>query len=287
MKQEIWFIINPSSGISNKKRIENQIRKYLDSEKYMYSIFYTDYSGHGSELAKQGISEKVNVICAVGGDGTVHEIATALIQSDVKLAIIPCGSGNGFARHFNISERVKKSIKIINQGNFTRIDTATINNIPFIQVAGVGYDAKIAFDIVNNTFRGLFKYLLLIIKSYFSYKGVSIHANEKVDRYFMATVANTKEYGNGFQISPTSKADDGKLELVLVKKPPIYDLTWMTLRFLLGTSSCSKYVETIQLEEITFSTDSGHFQMDGEGFLNKFSELNFQIVPKSLFVIHP
>ena len=103
----------------------------------------------------------------------------------------------------------------------------------------------------------------------------------------MATINNTKEFGNGFQISPTSKADDGKLELILVKKPPIFDLPWMTLRFLLGTSTKSNYVKTLQVENITFSTDSDHFQMDGEGFLNKFTELHFQIVPKSLFVIHP
>jgi diacylglycerol kinase family enzyme len=89
MKQEIWFIINPTSGISNKKRIENQIKNYLDSSKYSYTILYTNYAGHGSELAKQAILEKVNVICAVGGDGTVHEIAVALIHSNVKLAIIP------------------------------------------------------------------------------------------------------------------------------------------------------------------------------------------------------
>jgi diacylglycerol kinase (ATP) len=287
MKQQIWFIINPTSGISNKKRVENQIRKYLDSSKYHFSIIYTEYAGYGSELAKQGIIEKIDIICAVGGDGTVHEIAVALIHSDVKLAIIPCGSGNGFARHFKISERIKQSIKVINQGNFTKIDTAKINSVPFIQVAGVGYDAKIAFDMVNNQFRGLFKYLILIIKSYFSYKGITINLNNKVDRYFMVTIANTKEFGNGFQISPTSKADDGKLEFVLVKKPPIYDFPWMTLRFLLGTSSNSNYVETIQVQEITFSTDSKHFQMDGEGYLNKFTELHFQIVPKSLFVIHP
>jgi YegS/Rv2252/BmrU family lipid kinase len=287
MKQQIWFIINPTSGISNKKRVENQIRKYLNSSKYHFSIIYTEYAGHGSELAKQGITEKVDIICAVGGDGTVHEIAVALIHSDVKLAIIPCGSGNGFARHFNISERIKKSIKVINQGNFTKIDTATINSVPFIQVAGVGYDAKIAFDIVNNRFRGLPKYILLIVKSYFSYRGVTIELNGKVDRFFMATINNTKEFGNGFQISPTSKADDGKLEFILVKKPPIFDLPWMTLRFLLGTSAKSNYVKTLQVENISFSTDSGYFQMDGEGYLNKFTELHFQIVPKSLFVIHP
>ena len=104
MKQEIWFIINPTSGISNKKRIETLIRKYVDKLKFNVSVIYTNYLGHATEIAQQGITQKVNVICAVGGDGTVHEIAVALIHSDVKLAIIPCGSGNGFARHFNISE---------------------------------------------------------------------------------------------------------------------------------------------------------------------------------------
>lgn len=287
MKQEIWFIINPTSGISNKQHIENKIRSYLDFSKYTCSIFHTEYAGHACELAKQGILQNVDIICAVGGDGTVHEIGVSLIHSDVKLAIIPCGSGNGFARHFSISERIKKSIEIINRGNYSKVDTGLVNDIPFIQNAGVGYEAKIAYDMVSEKFRGLVKYLFLIVKSYFVYRGIQIEVNNKVNHYFMATVTNTKEFGNGFQISPTSIANDGKLELVLVKKPPVYDLPWMTFRFLSGTLNHSKYVDIMQVEEITLSTDSDYFQMDGEGFLNKFEKLHFQIIPYSIFVIHP
>jgi len=287
MKQEIWFIINPTSGISNKKRIESYIRKHVDKLKFNVSVFYTDYLGHATEIAQKGITQKVNIICAVGGDGTVHEIAVALIHSDVKLAIIPCGSGNGFARHFNISENVKKSIHVINEGNFSKIDTCLVNNIPFIQVAGIGYDAKIAFDMVNNKLRGLVKYLILIMRSYFSYKGISVTLDNKTENYLMVTVANTKEYGNGFKISPTSHAADGLLELILVKKASVIDFPFQVIRFLLGKSNDSKYVKMKQFTEIQFSTDSLYFQMDGEGSKNEFIDLNYRIVPKSLFVIHP
>lgn len=287
MKQEIWFIINPTSGISNKKRIESIIRSKIDTSLFNFSIHYTQHQGHASEIAKKGIKDHIDVICAVGGDGTVHEIAVELIHSPIKLAIIPCGSGNGFARHFNISERVKKSIKIINSGNFTKIDTCLVNNVPFIQVAGIGYDAKIAFDMVDNKWRGLLKYVMLTLKSYFSYKGVTITLNHETSNYFMVSVANTKEFGNGFQISPTSNASDGKLELVLVKKAAIVDLPFQIIRFLLGNSHRSKYVTTTEFKKLNFSTDSPYFQMDGEGNLNEFKELTFEIIPKSLFVIHP
>ena len=287
MKQKIWFIINPTSGISNKKRIESYIRKNLDKGKFDFSIQYTSYKDHGSEIAKKGISEKIDVICAVGGDGTVHEIAVALIHSKVKLAIIPCGSGNGFARHFKITERVKKSIEIINTGNFSKIDTCLVNDLPFIQVAGIGYDAKIAFDMVNNKIRGLVKYLILILKSYFSYNGIALTLDNKTANYFMVTVANTKEFGNGFQISPTSHAADGQLELVLVKKATILDFPFQVLRFLYGNSNKSKYVTTIQFTELQFSTNSSYFQMDGEGSRNETTEFYYRVVPQSLFVIHP
>lgn len=287
MKQEIWFIINPTSGISNKKRIESYIRKYVDKLKFNISIIYTNYLGHATEIAQQGITQKVNVICAVGGDGTVHEIAVALIHSDVKLAIIPCGSGNGFARHFNISENVKKSIHVINKGNFSKIDTCLVNDIPFIQVAGIGYDAKIAFDMVNNKLRGLIKYLILIMRSYFSYKGISVTFGDKTENYLMVAVANTKEFGNGFKISPSSHAADGLLELILVKKASVIDFPFQVIRFLFGKSNDSKYVTMKQFKEIQFSTDSLYFQMDGEGSKNEWIDFKYRIVPKSLFVIHP
>lgn len=287
MKQEIWFIINPTSGISNKKRIETQIQKYVDKLKFNVTVIYTNYLGHATEIAQHGITQKVNVICAVGGDGTVHEIAVALIHSDVKLAIVPCGSGNGFARHFNISENVKKSIHVINEGNFSKIDTCLVNDIPFIQVAGIGYDAKIAFDMVNNKLRGLIKYLILIMRSYFSYKGISVTFGDKTENYLMVAVANTKEFGNGFKISPTSHAADGLLELILVKKASVIDFPFQVIRFLVGKSNDSKYVTMKQFTEIQFSTDSLYFQMDGEGSKNEFIDFKYRIVPKSLFVIHP
>jgi diacylglycerol kinase (ATP) len=286
MKEEIWFIINPISGISNKKRIESKIHKFLDKEKYNYSIIYTEYREHGSELSKKAIENKIDVVCAVGGDGTVHEVATALIHSNVKLAIIPSGSGNGFAHHFQISENIKKCIEIINIGNFSKIDTALVNDVPFIQVAGIGYDAKVAYEMVNNKLRGLIRYLFIICRTYFGYRGVEIELSGEKKTYFMVVVANTNEFGNGFKISPTSNASDGNLELLLIKKAPLISLPLEVLRFLAGTSHKSKFVETREITGIELNTNSEYFQMDGEGSRNEFTQFNFKIVPKSLVVIH-
>ena len=139
---------------------------------------------------------------------------------------------------------------------------------------------------VNNKLRGLIRYLFIICRTYFGYRGVEIEINSERKTYFMVVVANTNEFGNGFKISPTSNASDGYLELLLIKRASLISLPFQIFRFLSGTSQNSKFVETRKIREVELITNSTYFQMDGEGSRNEFTQLNFKIVPKSLIVIH-
>ncbi len=143
-KINICFIINPISGGSRKKNIVDQIKIHLDKQKFNTSFKISQYAGHAIELSKQAIADQVDIIVAVGGDGTINEVATQMIGSSSVLGIIPRGSGNGLARHLGIPRAVPAAIKLINETQHTSIDTATINETPFISIAGIGFDAMVA-----------------------------------------------------------------------------------------------------------------------------------------------
>ena len=91
----VWFIVNPISGTTDKSRIVNMIPSYMDAERFDVKILYTEFRGHAAQIARQAVAECVDVVVAVGGDGTVNEVARCLIHTQTALGIIPCGSGNG------------------------------------------------------------------------------------------------------------------------------------------------------------------------------------------------
>ena len=143
-KSNILFIINPISGGKKKSSLPALIDQYLDKEKYAPIYTFTEYVGHASELAEEAGTKNYDTIVAVGGDGTINEVASKLVHSDKILAIIPFGSGNGLARFLNIPLSSKKAIELINLGKHQIIDTAELNGRKFFNMAGMGFDAHLS-----------------------------------------------------------------------------------------------------------------------------------------------
>ena len=143
MKKKIIFIINPISGHHNKNNFPHLVDKHIDKNQYEYSIVFTEYAGHATELTMKAIEDGFEYIAAVGGDGTINEIAKCLIGKKQVLIIIPLGSGNGLARHLELPFKVERLInEVINNGKVYKIDTAVMNGIPFISIAGIGKRRK-------------------------------------------------------------------------------------------------------------------------------------------------
>ena len=138
-KKKISFIINPKSGTQSKEQILHLLDEKLDKAKYAQEVIYTEYAGHAVEIAAQKAKENVHAVVAIGGDGTINEIARSLVHTKTALGIIPCGSGNGLARHLQISMEPKKAIEIINEGIIDVIDYGKINEVPFFCTCGVGF----------------------------------------------------------------------------------------------------------------------------------------------------
>lgn len=288
MKQRILFIINPISGVGRKGELPNQIEAHLDHEKFDYEIAISQYRHHAKEIAKEASEKGIEIVCAVGGDGSVHEVGTALIGTQTKLAIIPVGSGNGLARHLGIPVNIIKSIECINSSDFIRMDTVLVNDKPFLGVGGYGLDAIIAKKFDEQKSRGFWTYVKLVFREFWKYNpvNISIDMNGEIKQMpvVLCTIANSSEFGNGFVVSPKSDVTDGKIELCILKPFSFWSIPSVAFRFFRKTSHKSKFSEIIPFQKgrIRISSKLAHY--DGEPS-NVRHELNIQVVPQSLNIL--
>ena len=287
MKKSIWFIINPIAGIRRKDDIPSLVLKHLDHDQFDFEIQYTKYKGHAKELAKEAIDKNIQIVCSVGGDGSVHEIGTCLIGSKIVLAVLPIGSGNGLARHFNIPLSIKKAIYCINEGNAISMDTVLVNDQAFIGISGFGFDALVAEKFVGSTKRGFRTYAKIVLRELFRYKpitiSVEINEQERTLPVMLCTVTNITQWGNGLVVSPHSNATDGKVELVLLKPFPFWRIPWIALYFLFRRTDKCSFIEIIPFDKATIESAQTLAHYDGESKESK-STLNVKVVPKSLHI---
>ncbi|MDX1446655.1 diacylglycerol kinase family lipid kinase [Lishizhenia sp.] len=285
MSKSIRFIINPISGVGKKNKLPGHIEKYIDAQKFKTSIVYTQHRGHATALTKAAVEEGVDIVCAVGGDGSVHEIGTALIGTNVTLAILPCGSGNGFARHLKIPLQLVEALKCINEERYKVVDTAQANGKAFIGVAGFGFDAFIAQKFDEYHQRGLWSYIKLVVKSYFNYHPGKIEiAGKSYNDLLLCTVANGSQFGNGFCIAPQASVEDGELEVFMLKQFPFYAIPSLVWRFFNRAIDGSKYTQFISIKNVNLKLETAIFHLDGEP-LEGERNIAVSVVPKSLNVI--
>ncbi|MBT3417923.1 MAG: diacylglycerol kinase family lipid kinase [Flavobacteriales bacterium] len=283
------FIVNPISGTGKQKNINQLIDKFIDKEKFEYDISFTERHLHAKEIAKQAVKDNYELLIAVGGDGTVNEISSELIGTDVSLGIIPTGSGNGFAFHFGIYKKIKNAILQINKSKVKIVDSCNANGIPFVNVSGIGFDAHIANLFTNKTERGFSNYIKLI------YKELKYQAREYTIKYdgkteninaLLISFANATQYGNNFQISPNSKIDDGLIDFVILKDMPRWKVPQILLKIAKGKSHLSKYIRIIQSDKMTIISNENVIHLDGEP--TKINgELTIKVNPKSLKIFAP
>jgi len=288
MKQRIRFIINPISGVGKKNTIPPMIDAHLDQERFDYDIVYTEYKQHAKELALDASKEGIDIVCAVGGDGSVHEVGTALIGSSTKLAIIPTGSGNGLARHLNIPLGIKDAIYCINYSQCIEMDTVLVNDQSFLGVGGYGLDAVVAKKFDQHHKRGFMSYIYLTIREFFRFNpiNVSIDVDGKVKTLpiVLLTVANASQFGNGFTVSPKSNVTDGELELVVLKPFTIWSVPSLIYRFFAKKSDQSRFSEIISFKTARIQSSRMIAHYDGEP-CDVHAELNVSVVPKSLNIL--
>ena len=256
MKKKIIFIVNPISGHHNKNHFPNLVESSIDKNKYDYTIVFTEYANHATELTMKAIEDGYEYIAAVGGDGTINEVAKCMIGKEQTLVIIPFGSGNGLARHLGLPFKVEKLIKdVINNGKKYKIDTATMNGVPFISLAGIGFDAMIADYFAKDENRGFLTYAKLITEKYPNYrqKEYTLILDDKTTiecKPFFVTFANSSQFGYNAEISPKASVQDGLLDVCIFKKPNILEVPIVATYFLAKQIDKSNFIDIYKAKKI-------------------------------------
>ncbi len=292
MNNNICFIINPVSGTGNWKGVEENIKKYLSSS-FTPIIHYTKYHGHATILAEDA-TENCSLIIAVGGDGIVNEVAAGMMSSSVGLGIIPAGSGNAVANHFTIPRTHKEAIECINKTHFSTVDTALVNDTPFLAVAGTGFDAEVAALFAGSKTRGFFSYLYLSAIKYFTYKPseyeIIVDGKMHHKKAFVISVANSSQYGNNAYIAPQASTKDGLLDVSIIKPFTVFSSVVLLWRLFRKTLHHSPYVEIIRGKDIVIrKTKTGeklclHYDGEPGGMVDK---IHISVQPRSLRIITP
>lgn len=262
--RDILFVINPNSGKQNPDSIIKQIKDSGHDIDYTLTQSLEDFN---SLWDKKVDDYKVVVIC--GGDGSVNcTLKHLVVKKDIILAVLPNGSGNGFARELGFTSDVGNLIEKMLNGEFRHVDLAKINDDYSINVAGLGFDSHVASLFDGSKFRGLKKYIYCTIKGLFSYKPIEVElflGQVKVTgRFWGIYLANTRQFGNNAIIAPEAKYDDGLLELVLMKKYPIILSPFLVYKMFTGKLKNSKYMTYLRASEFTIKSNSKTYHVDGE-----------------------
>ncbi len=286
-KVPIIFIINPIAGNACVKDITTSITKNLNNN-WQATFLITEYSGQAREIVRTNLTRGIRYFVAVGGDGTVNEVASELVDQRASLGIIPCGSGNGLSRSLGIPLSVAEAVGCINRKYSRKIDVGLVNDRYFFCTCGVGFDAKIGKKFAQKSRRGFLTYLKTSLREYRRYnpqKYKIITDNKKIKRNaFLITVANAGQYGNNAYIAPQASIYDGLLDLCILKPFPVHKSFLLGLRLFLRKIDRSKYYETIRCMNVEIFKKQASFHVDGEPLKQKGS-LKIQVKHKALRVL--
>ncbi len=269
-KLKLMAIINPISGTDgNKNSMPEMISRIIDNDRFDVDTRFTQYAGHATELAQEAISKDCHGVLAVGGDGTVNEVASALRDTPVALGIVPCGSGNGLARHLSIPLDPEKAIAIINRNHTEALDYCTVNNRPFFCTCGVGFDALVSEKFAQAGHRGPITYLQKALSEYLKYRSevYSIETADKVitEKAFIIACGNASQYGNNAFIAPQASMKDGLIDVTVILPFTPIDTAMMGLLLFTKHLDQDTNIHSFRTGELTIHRpEAGMMHIDGE-----------------------
>lgn len=267
--EKIFLIINQYAGHKEGAKAVKFVIPYLNQKGHLVEYSFTNHPGHAIELAQKASADGFDLVVAVGGDGTVNEVAQGLIGSDTPMGIIPMGSGNGLARELKISMDMNKSTRTLVEGENLQLDVCKLNDQRFLCTSGIGFDAMIAYKMSKSATRGFLKYVQLVIQESIFYKPLEVKI--KIDGVaiekpvFLITFANASQFGNNAYIAPAASMTDGLIDVVVVRK---FAKIWMPVfAIALFTKLIPKlpFVDCYKAKQIELQlANTPHYHFDGE-----------------------
>jgi YegS/Rv2252/BmrU family lipid kinase len=288
-KKRIAFILNPISGTVKKAGIPKVIEEVLDHDVFDYEIIETLHAGHAAEIAAAERERGTSVVAAVGGDGTVNEVARAIVGSQTALAIVPCGSGNGLARHLMIPLDVKGSIGIINQCEVHQLDYGIINDNPFFCTCGMGFDAFISMKFAEAGKRGPISYVENVLREGLSYKPETYTIEDEngteVFKAFLISCANASQYGNNAYIAPQASMSDGLLDVIVMEPFSMIEAPQVAIEMMSKTLDKNQKIKSFRTRHIHITRENpGLIHYDGDPVMAG-KEIDVRLVEKGIRVV--
>ncbi len=223
---KLLAIINPKSGTGKKTNVATLIEKVIDKDVFFVDFRTVSAEGDAFKFATEAVENAYYGVIAVGGDGTINGVASALIGTDVALAIVPVGSGNGLARHLKIPMKIEDALMVVNKNLIEKFDYCTVNDRPFMCTCGVGFDAQVAYDFAEDGKRGLTTYLKKTIGDYLHYEPqkyvIELNGQQVEEKAFVITCCNAAQYGNNSFIAPHASVQDGLLDVTMITPFPFF-----------------------------------------------------------------
>ncbi len=292
MRIKIHFIIK----ISNSKiaeRIKEQVRIKFDENKYQVKISESSFKGETKTLAREAVLNKTDLIVACGGDGTINEIINEIKEREFKIAIVPIGSGNGIARHFNIPLDISKSLDLILRHNYTYVDIGKVNESVFLGNVAFGIGADFIKNYHKIKYKGLVGYFLAFIKTIFNIKEkqfiIDIDGERIASSPLILIVSNTNQQGYNFSVTPKAKTDDGMLDMLIVENISYFKNIINIFKIILGLnfSPGESIYKKIEILNITLQKPIKNIQIDGENLNVNRGVYKIKSVKKTLQLITP
>ena len=268
-KKKIIFILNPISGTHSKAEVPRLVDEIIDKDCFDYEIRQTEYAGHAAEIARDAVTQHADVVVAVGGDGTVNEVARSITHSNTALGIIPCGSGNGLARHLCIPLDVKKALMIINQCKIESFDYGIINGLPFFCTCGMGFDAFISLKFAEAGKRGPITYVENVLKEGLKYKPETYEVEDETGakkyKAFLIACANASQYGNNAYIAPHATMKDGMMDVVILEPFTAFDAPQIAADLFMKTLGNNSKIKTFRTKHLHIHRkEPGAIHFDGD-----------------------
>lgn len=285
---KVLFIVNPYSGLKDWEKVFNYVKRFWGGTKNRFEISTIWRLGDGETLARKAAQDRFDMVVAVGGDGTINEIARGLLNTDTALGVVAGGSGNGFARALGIPMSRKKGIQRLLKPTFRQLDVGEVNGKIFLVTCGAGMDAQISHIFQMGPRRGLLAYYVAAARIFFGYQPplmkIRYDGKEIEARPVLITAANMEQYGGGVKIAPGASPFDGYLDLAIVAHAQPWLMMYHLPKLLLGFIKKVPKTRIIKFTEATIITEaSGPVHIDGDP-VEPSNTLHIKVLPGALKV---
>ena len=285
----MMLIINPISGTVGKGHIVGMVPQYLGDSRFEVDIKYTEHSGHAAELARQAASRAFDIAVAVGGDGTVNEVARSLVHTETALGIVPCGSGNGLARHLGIPMNPSGALRVIADCNIEKLDYGMINDTPFFCTCGVGFDAFVSSKFAESGKRGLLSYIENTLREGLKYRpdtyDIEVDGEKQHYKAFLIACANASQYGNNVYIAPQASMSDGLMDVTIMEPFNVLEAPQIAIQLFNKSIDTNSRIRTFKCHRLHIHRNApGVIHFDGDP-KQEGQDLDVRLVESAIHVV--